>query len=105
MAAPELPGVEDFGRQHQVEVRGVDIAVGDHGVSGQGGEGGGQAGLAGPPLAADHNQFFHDTPGADPPQGGGAAVRFWILEMTEEQSRSKDSLSSGTASTISLPRE
>ena len=49
--APEL-GVED-----QVQIGGVDVAVGEHGASGQRREGGHDAGLAGAALAADHDQL------------------------------------------------
>lgn len=51
----------DVWLEDEVEVGGVDVAVGEDLVLGQGGEGGDDAGFAGAAFAADDNEFFHDT--------------------------------------------
>ena len=47
------------GRPAEVQVGGVDVAVGDHGAIGEARERGRNAGLAGAALAAEDDEFFH----------------------------------------------
>ena len=59
MAAPKIVTLSHGGRQNQVQVRGVDIAVCQHGVFCQEREARRDARLAGAPLAADDDNFLH----------------------------------------------
>ena len=56
-AAAELVLSAELGAEHQVQVGGVDVAVGEHGAAGQRRERGHDARLAGAALAADHDQL------------------------------------------------
>ncbi len=58
VTAPELVPFHDAGRQNQMQIRRIDIAVCDHRLGGEGGERCGQACLARAALAADDHDLL-----------------------------------------------
>jgi hypothetical protein len=59
--AAKIVTLPDIRLQHQMQIGRVDVAIGEHRLFSQHGERGGDAGLAGPPLAADNDQLFHSS--------------------------------------------
>ncbi len=59
VAAAEFVLLPHLRRQHQMQVGGIDVAIGKHGVVGEHGKAGEHAGLARAALSADDDEFVH----------------------------------------------
>jgi len=66
VSAAEFMALPDLRIEDEMEVRGIHVAVGDNGAVRQASERGGEAGLAGPSLSAQDDDFLHRH-GSNPP--------------------------------------
>ena len=92
VAADEDAALLDLRGQHEVQVRGVDVAVGQDRLPCQDCERSGDHRLAGPALAADDGELFHPARPA-------------TIARTRANSSRNSARRSGKVSTSGSPRE